>query len=177
MSHTKPLAFSGLAIALATIISTFIKLPSLPNGGSVTLGSMLIICLAGFAYGPRHGIITGIAYGCIQFMLEPFAVHPLQVLLDYPLAFGALGLAGVFRSSRHGLYKGYILAVCARLCCHQLSGMLFFVSYVGSVSENLQLVLAALLYNASYILTEAALTLAFISLPGVKTALERLTKQ
>lgn len=110
-------------------------------------------------------------------MLEPFAVHPLQVLLDYPLAFGALGLAGVFRNSKHGLYKGYILAVCARLCFHQLSGMLFFVSYVGSVSENLQLVLAALLYNASYILTEAAFTLVFISLPGVKNALERLTKQ
>lgn len=176
MSHTRPLAFSGLAIALATIISTFIKLPSLPNGGSVTLGSMLIICLVGLTYGTKQGIITGIAYGCLQFMLEPFAVHPLQVLLDYPLAFGALGLAGVFRYSRHGLYKGYMLAVCARLCLHQLSGMLFFVSYVGSVSENLQLVLAALLYNASYILTEAACTIAFISLPGVRNVLERLIK-
>jgi len=176
MSHTRPLAFSGLAIALATIISTFIKLPSLPNGGSVTLGSMLIICLVGLTYGTKQGIITGIAYGCLQFMLEPFAVHPLQVLLDYPLAFGALGLAGVFRYSSHGLYKGYILAVCARLFLHQLSGMLFFVSYVGSVSENLQLVLAALLYNASYILTEAACTIAFISLPGVRNVLERLTK-
>lgn len=176
MSHTRPLAFSGLAIALATIISTFIKLPNLPNGGSVTLGSMLIICLVGLTYGTKQGSITGIAYGCLQFMLEPFAVHPLQVLLDYPLAFGALGLAGVFRYSSHGLYKGYILAVCARLFLHQLSGMLFFVSYVGSVSENLQLVLAALLYNASYILTEAACTIAFISLPGVRNVLERLIK-
>ena len=174
MSRIKPLAFSGLAIALATIISTCIKLPSLPNGGYVTLGSMLIICLVGYAYGTKQGILTGIAYGFIQFLIEPFAVHPLQVILDYPLAFGALGLAGVFRKTNNGLLKGYLLAAFARLCCHQLSGMLFFISYVGNISENISLILAALAYNASYILTEAALTLIFISFPATKNVIKQI---
>lgn len=175
MSHTKSLAFSGLAIALATIISTCIKLPSLPNGGCVTLGSMLIICLVGYTCGTKQGVLTGIAYGFIQFIIEPFALHPLQVILDYPLAFGSLGLAGLFNHSKHGLYKGYLLAVFARLCCHQLSGMLFFISYVGNISENISLILAALAYNASYILTEAALTIIFISIPAVKNVISHIT--
>lgn len=174
MLNTKSLTFSGLAIALATIISTFIKLPSLPNGGCITLGSMLIICLVGYIYGTKQGILTGMAYGLIQFLIEPFAVHPLQVILDYPLAFGSLGLAGVFSKTKNGLFKGYLLAVFARLCCHQLSGMLFFISYVGNISQNISLVLAALAYNASYILTEAALTLLFISIPATKKVIRQL---
>lgn len=177
MSRPKQLAFSGLAIALATIISTCIKLPSLPNGGCVTLGSMLVICLVGYTYGTKQGILTGIAYGFIQFIIEPFAVHPLQVILDYPLAFGSLGLAGTFAQSKQGLYKGYLLAVFARLCCHQLSGMLFFITYVGNISENISLIMAAFIYNASYILTEAALTIIFISIPAVKNVLTHITKR
>ena len=85
-----------MAIALATVIATVIKLPSLPNGGSVTLFSMLIICLVGYWYGPVTGIIAAVAYGVLQFITGPYVVHPLQVLLDYPLAFGALGLSGFF---------------------------------------------------------------------------------
>ena len=86
---TKQIVFSAMAIALATVIATVIKLPSLPNGGSVTLFSMLIICLVGYWYGPVTGIIAAVAYGVLQFITGPYVVHPLQVLLDYPLAFGA----------------------------------------------------------------------------------------
>ena len=41
---TKQLVFCAMALALATVISVVVKLPSLPNGGSVTLFSMLILC-------------------------------------------------------------------------------------------------------------------------------------
>ena len=87
---TKQIVFSAMAIALATVIATVIKLPSLPNGGSVTLFSMLLVTLVGYWYGPATGVIAAVAYGILQFITGPYVVHPLQVIIDYPLAFGAL---------------------------------------------------------------------------------------
>ena len=102
-TKTKQLVFSAAAIALATVISVVIKLPSLPNGGSVTLFSMLVITLIGYWYGPATGLLAAFAYGILQFITGPYVVHPVQVLLDYPLAFGALGLSGFFSKKKNGL--------------------------------------------------------------------------
>ena len=88
---TKQIVFSAMAVALATVISVVIKLPSLPNGGSMTLFSMLLVTLVGYWYGPVMGITAATAYGILQFITGPYVVHPLQIILDYPLAFGALG--------------------------------------------------------------------------------------
>ena len=114
MFTAKKLVFSAMAIALATVIATVIKLPSLPNGGSVTLFSMLVVTLVGYWYGPAVGITASVTYGILQFITEPYAIHPIQVLLDYPVAFGALGFSGFFSKSKHGLVKGYIAAVVGR---------------------------------------------------------------
>lgn len=170
----KQIAFSGLMIALATAISVAIKLPSLPNGGSITLFSMLIISMAGYWYGPATGLLTAITYGIFQFITEPYFVHPLQVLLDYPLAFGALGISGFFSKRKNGLIWGYIAGVLGRLFFHEVSGLIFYTTYVGDLQDNLAAIWAVLLYNASYVLTEGILTLILLSVPGVRNTLERL---
>lgn len=169
--NTRQIAFAALSIAEAMIISTFIKLPSLPNGGSVTLFSMLIISMVGYWYGPRVGIITGIAYGMLQFAVEPFVVHPLQVLLDYPLAFGALGISGFFRKYKNGLIIGYVAAILGRLFFHELSGLIFYTTYVSGLAQNAAAIWATLAYNASYIFVEGGLTIAVCMIPAVKNAL------
>lgn len=167
---TKQLAVSGLAI----VISTVIKLPSLPNGGSVTLFSMLIISLVGYWYGPAAGMATAITYGVFQFLIEPFFIHPMQVLLDYPLAFGALGLSGFFSNRKNGLVWGYIAGILGRLLFHEVSGLIFYTTYATGMRENLAIIIGVLLYNASYVLTEGGLTLALLSIPSVRRMLERL---
>lgn len=170
----KQMAISGLAIALAMVISTVVKLPSLPNGGSVTLFSMLIVSMVGYWYGPTAGIATAVTYGIFQFITEPFFLHPVQVLLDYPLAFGALGLSGFFSDKKNGLVRGYIAGVLGRLLFHEISGLIFYSSYVGGLQGNMAAIGAVLLYNASYVLTEGGMTLAVLSVPTVRRTLERM---
>ena len=85
----KQLVFSAVALALATVTS-LIKPFDLPMGGSVTLFSMLFIVLIGYWYGPYIGITAGIAYGLLQFVIEPYFYSIPQFFTDYPLAFGAL---------------------------------------------------------------------------------------
>ena len=99
--EVKQLTFSAMAVTLA-VITSFIKFAHLPFGGSITLFSMFFICLIGYMYGTRVGIMTGIAYGLLQLIIDPMVIHPIQLLLDYPLAFGFLGMTGVFSESRNG---------------------------------------------------------------------------
>ena len=103
---TKQLVYSAVAIALAVVCS-MIKLFEMPMGGSVTLLSMLFIVLIAYWYGPYVGIMTAVAYGLVQFVTEPIFYTIPQMLLDYPLAFGALGLAGFFNKKKWGLQIGY----------------------------------------------------------------------
>ena len=174
MNTTKRIVFSAMAIALATVVATVIKLPSLPNGGSTTLFSMLIVCLVGYWYGAATGVIAAVAYGILQFITGPYVVHPAQVLLDYPLAFGALGLSGFFCQKKHGLIAGYLTGVLGRFICHMISGLIFYTTYVDSLQGNIAAVWASTVYNLSYILPEAILTLVLLSLPPVRTMFAKL---
>lgn len=173
----RQLAFSAMAIALATVTS-MIKLFEMPMGGSVTLLSMLFIALIGYWYGLGAGLTVGFAYGILQLILEPYIISIPQMLVDYPLAFGALGLAGLFANSRHGLIKGYIAAVLGRYFFAFLSGWIFFGMYAPEDFPNA--VVYSLAYNGSYLGVEAAITLVIISLPPVRKALnyvKQMTEQ
>lgn len=74
-------------------------------GGSVTLFSMLFICCIGYWYGLRTGIMTGVAYGLLQLISDPYIISLPQMITDYILAFGALGLSGIFCNKKNGLVK------------------------------------------------------------------------
>ena len=109
---TRQLVFCAMAMALA-FITSYLKLFNMPWGGSVTLCSMLFIVLVANWYGPKTGVLVGLAYGILQFIQEPYVLSFFQVCCDYILAFAALGVAGFFAKSKHGLLKGYIAAVIA----------------------------------------------------------------
>lgn len=171
--QTKQLVYCSAAMALA-MVTSFIKLADLPFGGSITLFSMMFICLIGYIYGTRTGLITGLAYGILQFITGPYIYAPLQVLLDYPLAFGALGFAGVFSAKKHGLISGYLLGVFGRYICHVISGYVFFAVYAP---ENINPFLYTLGYNAAYIVPEALATVIILSLPPVAKAIGQVKRQ
>lgn len=169
----KTLTFSAMAMALA-FVTSYIKIINLPYGGSVTLFSMLFICLIGYWYGPKAGFLTGFAYSILQFLQEPYILTPLQVGLDYFLAFTALGLCGFFRNRKNGLVIGYTVGALARGLCHTIGGYLFWMSYMPDNFPKFLTTVYPIVYNYSYILLEAAITIIVLSIPAVKSAMEKI---
>lgn len=168
----KALAYSGIAIALATILSNFTLL-QLPQGGSVTPFTMMFIVLIGYWFGPLEGILAGLTYGLLQLALGGYVVHPAQLLLDYPLAFGALGLSGFFRKGSYSLIYGYAVGAFGRFICSFLSGWIFFGSYAW---EGFDPITYSILYNLSYIGVEMVLTILLFLIPSFRSALNYIKK-
>jgi thiamine transporter len=79
---------------------------------------------------------------------EPFIYHPVQFLLDYPLAFGALGLAGLFRKLP---VVGVAVGIGGRFICHFISGLVFFATYAPAGMDP---AVYSAIYNASYLVPE-----------------------
>ena len=171
-ANVKKLAFCAMALALGTILSN-LKLFSFPWGGSVTLLSMLVLCLPGYFYGLGAGIITGVAYGVLQLLVDPYVISPIQLVVDYFLAFSALGLSGLFANAKGGLIKGYLTGVLGRYVFAVISGWIFFGTYAW---EGWPALPYSLVYNGIYIFAEAGITLVILAVPAVHKMMGRLKK-
>ena len=172
---TKQLIFCAASIALA-FVTSYIKIFEMPWGGSVTLCSMLFIVMVANWYGVKTGVLVGLAYGILQFIQEPYVLSLFQVCCDYVLAFAALGVAGFFSRSPKGLVKGYIAAVLARGAFHALGGYLYWMSYMpDNFPQSLRSVYP-IVYNYSFLLVEALITAAVISVPAVASALNQVKR-
>ncbi|AQS02717.1 MULTISPECIES: energy-coupled thiamine transporter ThiT [Clostridium] len=146
----------GIALALATILK-MLRLYHFPQGGSITLGSMIPVLLIAFIYGPEVGCLTGFLYGVITLILDPYILHPVQVLFDYPLPFTALGLAGFFKQRR---LVGVSIAILVRFLCHLISGIVFFGSFAP---EGMSPVVYSLLVNGPMIGIEGIICLVILA--------------
>lgn len=145
----RALTYGAICVATSFVLS-YIKLFSAPQGGSVTLASMLPIMLYASMYGTRRGLLVGLVYGLLQFIQKPEITHWAQVVLDYPVAFAAIGLAGISKHIPAGIMKlpiGTIIGGAARWIVHTLSGFLFFSEVL-----NGNALLVSVVYNGWYML-------------------------
>ena len=164
------LTITALFIALAVILSQ-IRLFRMPQGGSVTAFSMLPIVLIGYWYGFKAGFGAGIVYGVLRLMLGATIVHPVQFILDYPLAYAALGGFGLFRGKQFGLQISYLSGAIGRFLCSFAAGIVFF----GQFAPEGQHVWAySAIYQLTYLGPEIIVTLIVISMPPVMKAIEQL---
>ncbi|HMM22270.1 MAG TPA: energy-coupled thiamine transporter ThiT [Selenomonadales bacterium] len=147
----------GMVLALATLIKVF-RIYHLPQGGSITLGSMVPILLMAVTYGPEIGFLTGFLFGVITLVLDPYVLHPVQVLFDYPLPFMALGLAGYFRRR---VLVGTAVAIAGRFVCHFISGVAFFGSYAP---KGMSPALYSLVVNGIFLGVEGVICLVIMGL-------------
>lgn len=166
---TRKLTTCALCIALATVLS-MVKLFHFPFGGSVTLLSMLVITLPAWIYGVGTGIIVGLAYGLIQFVLGPTVISVPQVLLDYVLAFSVMGIAGLMKEKRHSLIKGYIIAIFARWIIATLAGLVWVAAGM-SAWDGWNPLPYSMAYNGAYIFSEAVISVIVIMMPPVNKVL------
>ncbi len=171
----RELTYCAAAIALA-FLTSYIRVVKMPWGGSVTLCSMLFICLVGYWYGVKAGVMTGLAYGILQFLQEPYVLSGFQVCCDYVLAFAALGLSGLFMNSRGGLVKGYLLGAFMRGVFHALGGYLYWMDYMPDNFPQQLTAVYPILYNYAYIGLEALATVIILQIPAVKKAMEQVRR-
>ncbi len=159
------LAELAVFVALATALS-FIIIYTLPQGGAITAGSMVPILWLALRRGWKIGIVAGVLYGIIQLIILPYAYNPLQTLLDYPLAFGCLGLAGFFK---RWPIAGVIVAITGRFIMHFISGAWYFAAiYAPGINPYVY----SAVYNGSYLLPEMAISVFIIYLLQKSNALK-----
>ena len=141
----KTIAFAALSIALSYVLSCF-RLFRMPQGGSVTPGSMLPIMLFAAAYGVGPGVVGGVVYGALQYLQGGWFLNVWQFLLDYLLAFGALGLAGLAKKlpKTWGLYAAIIIAAVTRALSATLAGYMFWDTAFWP----------SLVYNGTYLIPD-----------------------
>ncbi|HSH35717.1 energy-coupled thiamine transporter ThiT [Schnuerera sp.] len=164
---TKMLVEAGIMIALSILLSR-IKVYEAPQGGSVTAGSMIPIMLFAMRWGLGPGITAGITFGLLKLMLGGWVFSPTQAILEYPIAFGFLGLAGVFSNSiekaKDGSYfkiiLSVLLAIAGRFICHLLAGVIFFSEYAGTQNPWIY----SFGYQASYLIPEFIVSAIILSL-------------
>ena len=144
----------AVSVSLAVVCS-FIKVWEMPQGGSVAL-TMMPILLAAYRCGVLAGITTGAIYGLISLMISGVIYHPMSILLDYVLAFGVLGIAGLFRKNIFGITLGTVLAVAGRFISSTVSGAVLFASYAP---EGQNPWIYSLVYQATYMVPELIIAL------------------
>ena len=167
------IANAALSIALAFILS-YVRLYKMPQGGSITLASMLPLFLFAYAYGMAPGFLVGAAYGLLQFMQDAYFVHPIELLLDYPLAFAMLGLAGLAhrKDGQFRLVQGIVLGALGRFLCAFIAGIVFFGSYAP---EGQPVVVYSMVYNGLYLIPDTLICVALVLVPAMRRLARALT--
>ncbi|MDR0947289.1 MAG: energy-coupled thiamine transporter ThiT [Ruminococcus sp.] len=181
MKNTKKLVTTAMLIALATVLS-LIPIITMPMGGTVTLLSMLPICVISIKYGVKQGLIGAFLYALIQLalgfsQLMGWGMNAATwigcIVFDYIAAFTVLGLAGIFctneKKSGVSIIAGITLVLILRFISHFISGTIFFANWAP---EDWNAALYSIVYNGTYMLPEliftliAACTLFYV--PGTK---------
>lgn len=173
----REMTVTAVLVALGYALS-FIRVVPMPWGGSVTLCSMLFVCLTGYIYGARTGLIGGLLYGVLQLLADGggYMLSPFQVACDYIFSFMGLGISGLLNKKKNGLVTGYILAITVRGVFNTLGGYIYWMDYIPSGFPVSIRYLYPLVYNYSYILAEGVVTVVVISVPAVRKTIDKVKR-
>jgi len=154
-----------------------IKLFRMPQGGSVTPAGMLPLVMFSLACGPAQGIVVGCAFGLLQLIEEFYVIHPVQLLVDYPMAYAALTLGCLAlllpqKYERFRLPLAVLLGYLGRYSMATVSGAIFFAEYAGEQNAWVY----SMVYNLSYLGMEALLACVIAFIPGFSRILAAMKR-
>lgn len=159
---SKSISYAAVCIALSFALS-YISPIHMPQGGSVTIGSLVPLMIYSYMFGTKKGVFAGFVYGLLQIIQDPWLIHPAQMLLDYPIAFAAIGLSGMFAHVKKleklpqlQIALGGIVASVLRFAAHLFSGVFAF-SYLA---PDVDAWIYSLGYNATYVFPDIAIAIA-----------------
>lgn len=159
---SKSISYAAVCIALSFALS-YIAPIHMPQGGSVTIASLAPLMIYSYMFGTRKGVFAGAVYGLLQIIQDPWIIHPAQMFLDYPIAFAAIGLSGMFahvkaleKVPQVQIALGGIVASVLRFAAHLFSGVFAF-SYLA---PDVDAWIYSLGYNATYVFPDIAIAIA-----------------
>ena len=159
---SKSISYAAVCIALSFALS-YIAPIHMPQGGSVTIASLVPLMIYSYMFGTKKGVFAGAVYGLLQIIQDPWIIHPAQMFLDYPIAFSAIGLSGMFahvkaldKIPQLQIALGAIIASVLRFAAHLFSGVFAF-SYMA---PDVDAWVYSLGYNATYVFPDIAIAIA-----------------
>ena len=168
--HIRALCEGAILLALAVVLNYLSKaiFANLPNGGSISL-AMFPILLYAHRWGVGRGLLVGFCYGLVDMLLDGgYAWGWQSILLDYLLAYTALGLGGFFKGRAWGIFPGIALGCAGRFAVHYLSGVTIYrilvptqITGFGTFSNAH---LYSLVYNGIYMLPNTVIALIIAAL-------------
>ena len=163
--------FSALALLLDVI--PFLSFKLWAQGGSVSF-AMVPVFLMAFRWGIKGGVATGVLLGFYQVLTGAYVITVLQTFLDYFVAFGVIGIAGIvsrpvwkaIKAEKKKVFIFWIFIGCLvgsllRFIGHFAAGIIFYGSFAP---EGQPVWLYSLLYNGGYMLPAFILSVIVISL-------------
>ena len=170
LNKTQILSESAIMVALSIaifLVSDLLPWPFLYGGGFTLFGQVPIIILS-YRHGIRNGLAASIVLAIFEMIMgyrnfvyvTGIASYLIVAFADYIIAFGCLGLGGMFRGRFGGrqspeLACGGAVVCVIRFICHYISGVTIWKSYCP---EGMAVELYSFFYNGSYMAIELLLT-------------------
>ena len=171
--NSRRLSMAAMCIAIAFVLGC-IRLFRMPQGGSITPASMLPLVLFMVACGPLQGFAVGCAFGLLHLIAGGSVIHPIQMLVDYPLAYGAMILGCAANAipvkAQWRLPIAVLLAGIARYLMSVLSGAIFFAEYAGEQNAWVY----SLVYNLSYMGPDVLVCMVVACIPGMSRLVDMI---
>ena len=165
-NNLRRLCEGAIMVAIAQILS-YIKLWEMPWGGSIVL-AMVPIILFSVRWGLGSGLLAGFVVGVLQFMFDGgFAIGWQSIIGDYLLAFTVLGLAGLMKGKKLGVFWGTLIGGVARFLVHYVVGATIWAAYMPDTFFGMTMTspwIYSLLYNIAYMGPNIIITLVIFGL-------------